>query len=85
MGPARGADEGTRPGADEWASAPGKRSAPGERDEVMELQIRRVYDENFAVYGAEKVWRQLRREGVDEYIHRSSTVRLVAGQELSSV
>lgn len=27
-------------------------------------EIRRVWDENFGVYGAEKVWRQLGREGV---------------------
>ena len=30
----------------------------------LRADIRRVYDENFAVYGAEKVWRQLLREGV---------------------
>jgi len=28
-------------------------------------EVRRVWQENFAVYGAEKVWRQLRREEVD--------------------
>ena len=27
-------------------------------------ELRRVFDENFAVYGAEKVWRQLLREDV---------------------
>jgi transposase InsO family protein len=26
-------------------------------------QVQRVYDQNLQVYGADKVWRQLRREG----------------------
>jgi transposase InsO family protein len=26
-------------------------------------QVQRVYDQNLRVYGADKVWRQLRREG----------------------
>ncbi len=32
-------------------------------DEALKVEIRRVYDANYAVYGARKVWRQLRREG----------------------
>ena len=32
------------------------------RDAALEPEIQRVYDENFRVYGAEKVWRQLKRE-----------------------
>ena len=32
-------------------------------DAALKEQIRRVYTEQFAVYGAEKVWRQLGREG----------------------
>ena len=31
----------------------------------MRLRIRRIWDENFRVYGVRKVWRQLRREGMD--------------------
>jgi len=34
------------------------------RDRVMRAEIRRVYDENFHVYGARKVWRQLGLQGV---------------------
>ena len=34
------------------------------RDAVLEPEIQRVYDDNFGVYGARKVWRQLRREGI---------------------
>ena len=32
-------------------------------DAALKEEIRRVYDEHYAVYGAEKVWRQLGREG----------------------
>lgn len=33
------------------------------RDAELELHIRRVWDENFQVYGPRKVWKQLNREG----------------------
>jgi transposase InsO family protein len=35
------------------------------RDRELMPEIERVFAENFAVYGARKVWRQLRREGFD--------------------
>ena len=38
-------------------------SAREKRDVVLGLEVRRVFEENFCVYGARKVWRQLRREG----------------------
>src|SRR3954469_24992667 len=57
------------------AREPEKRSARAKRDEVLCADIRRVYDENFAVYGAEKVWRQLGREGVA--VARCSVERLM--------
>lgn len=31
------------------------------RDEELKPQVRRVYDENLGVYGADKVWAQLNR------------------------
>jgi putative transposase len=34
------------------------------RDEKLEVHIRRVFEANYGVYGARKVWRQLNREGV---------------------
>jgi len=34
------------------------------RDAELSGSIRRVWDENFRAYGARKVWRQLRREGI---------------------
>jgi len=33
------------------------------RDRALRPQISRVYEENFHIYGAWKVWRQLGREG----------------------
>src|SRR5262249_56230004 len=34
-----------------------------QRDVELMQEIRRVFDENFQVYGVRKVWRQLRRGG----------------------
>jgi putative transposase len=42
---------------------PGKRSARARRDDAAKADIGRVFAENFAVYGARKIWRQMRREG----------------------
>jgi putative transposase len=43
---------------------PSLRSARARRDELMGGHIERVWQENYQVYGARKVWRQLKREGV---------------------
>jgi len=37
--------------------------ARAQRDANLLPQVQRVYDQNLRVYGADKVWRQLRREG----------------------
>jgi len=42
-----------------------KRSARARRDDELRVDIQRVYDGHFQVYGPRKVWRQLRREGLD--------------------
>ena len=42
---------------------PALRSARAERDEELRVEIQRVWEANFRVYGVRKVWRQLRREG----------------------
>jgi len=43
---------------------PERRPARAKRDDELRVDIRRVWDESFGgVYGAEKVWRQLRQEG----------------------
>ena len=44
-------------------AAPTKLSPRRRRDASLQVEIRRVWDENFMVYGARKVWRQLVREG----------------------
>jgi putative transposase len=39
------------------------RSKRAQRDAAMSIEVQRVFTENFSVYGARKVWRQLLREG----------------------
>ncbi len=43
---------------------PHKRCDRVKRDELLTPQIQRVWQANMQVYGADKVWRQLAREGV---------------------
>ena len=45
------------------------------RDSQLEIEIRRVYEANFRVYGARKVWRQLNREGIE--VARCTVERLM--------
>ena len=40
---------------------PAKLPARARRDLTLKTEIRRVYEENFRVYGVRKVWRQLLR------------------------
>jgi len=47
------------------------------RDATLRDEIRRVWQENFQVYGVRKVWRQLRREGVAAA--RCTVARLMRG------
>ena len=42
---------------------PSKASARARRDGLLRGHVRRVWEENFRVYGVRKVWRQLGREG----------------------
>ena len=62
------------------ARDPELRSARAKRDEELRSKIRRVHEENFSVYGAEKVWRQLKREGVK--VARCTVERLMRGMGL---
>lgn len=43
---------------------PALQSARARRDACLVPQIQRVWHANFRVYGADKVWRQLQREGI---------------------
>lgn len=38
-------------------------SARRRRDTQLKLEIQRVFDDNYQLYGARKIWRQLHREG----------------------
>jgi len=42
------------------------------RERALRPEIRRVYEENFGVYGARKVWRQQGREESPSPVARSS-------------
>ena len=44
---------------------PQKASARSRRDAAPGVEIKRVFDANFEVYGARKIWRQLGREGIE--------------------
>jgi len=59
---------------------PARRSARTQRDEELCAQIRRVWDENFQVYGVRKVWRQLYRERV--FVARCTVARLMKAMGL---
>ena len=58
------------------AADPGRASARVRRDDALRPEIRRVWKDNFEVYGVRKVWRQLRREGTD--VARCTVARLMA-------
>jgi transposase InsO family protein len=54
---------------------PSRWSARAKRDEALKVEVRRVFEENFRVYGVRKVWRQLRQEGFD--VARCTVSRLM--------
>jgi putative transposase len=62
---------------------PAKLSARAKRDVALKAETRRVFGENFEVYGVRKVWRQLRREGFD--IARCTVERLMRSMDLRGV
>jgi len=62
---------------------PGKLAARARRDTTLRTEIRRVYEENFQVYGVRKVWRQLLREGTA--VARCTVARLMQTMGLQGV
>ena len=62
---------------------PGKLPARARRDITLRTEIRRVYEENFRVYGVRKVWRQLLREGIA--VARCTVARLMRTMGLQGV
>ena len=62
---------------------PAKLSARAKRDAELRDAIQRVWQENFRVYGVRKVWRQLRREGIE--VARCTVARLMRAMGLRGV
>ena len=62
---------------------PEKQPARTKRDAALKGEIRRVFEENFRVYGVRKVWRQLKREGAD--VARCTVARLMQAMGLQGV
>jgi putative transposase len=61
-------------------AAPERLSHRTQRDEVLKREIRRVFEENFRVYGVRKLWRQLGREGI--LVARCTVARLMKAMGL---
>jgi transposase InsO family protein len=57
------------------AADPRRLPVRAQRDAVLRAEIRRVWDEQYQVYGAKKVWRQLNREGIP--VARCTVTRLM--------
>ena len=62
---------------------PEKLSARAKRDLALKPEIARVFAENFEVYGARKVWRQLNRESIP--VARCAVERLMSDLGLHGV
>jgi putative transposase len=62
---------------------PGKLPARARSDAALMVEIRRVFEENFHVYGVRKVWRQLGREGIA--VARCTVARLMRVMGLKGV
>jgi putative transposase len=61
---------------------PGRLPKRIKRDWRLEIEIRRVYEANFRVYGARKVWRQMTLEGIE--VARCTVGRLIPKGHKSS-
>ena len=62
---------------------PARQSDRAKRDEALRPKIQRVFDANWQVYGVRKVWRQLRREGVD--VARCTVARLMKSMGIQGI
>ena len=58
-------------------------SRRAKRDAALKVEIRRVFDENFRVYGVRKVWRQLGRDGIA--VARCTVARLMRALGLEGI
>lgn len=64
-----------------YAARSRPKSAREVRDEELMREIRRVFDDNYRVYGARKIWRQLRRDGIQ--VGRGRVERLMRRLDLT--
>jgi transposase InsO family protein len=62
---------------------PDRRPPRAIRDERLKPEIQRVWDENYRIYGAHKVWKQLNREGLK--VARCTVARLMRDLGLRGV
>ena len=62
---------------------PALRSARARRDDVLIAHVERVWQANMQVYGADKVWKQLNREGIP--VARCTVERLMRRRGLRGV
>lgn len=62
---------------------PTRLSARARQDAALKPEVARVFSENFAAYGARKVWRQMMREGVS--VARCTVARLMREMGLTGV
>jgi putative transposase len=62
---------------------PSKASARARHDALLRGHVRRVWEENFRVYGVRKVWRQLGREGIA--VARCTVARLMRQMGLQGI
>lgn len=62
---------------------PGQRSERAKRDEDLKTRIRKAWEDNFQVYGARKVWRELLRQGVG--VAKCTVERLMRSMRLQGV
>lgn len=72
--------------ASTYYAAKKREREPSERavkDEELLSEVRRVWEESGKLYGARKVWKQLRREGVE--IARCTVERLMGAEGMSGV
>ncbi len=69
--------------ADARRRRPERRPPRIRRDEALKPEILRVFNENFTVYGANKVWHQMKREGFD--VARCIVRRLMKAMGLKGI
>ena len=64
-----------------WVAKKRPPSARSVRDVELAVEVRRVFAENLGVYGADKIWTQLNREGIR--VARCTVERLMRAEGIS--